>query len=260
MSSFTTTSLLLPAYTGNFVANVVGVDPTATTFVLNCDFQKDKEDCGLTKDTVILGPWADKTPLPGAAITGLYRERMTIEEEDWTFSVQCDMSKTDAKTCTTINLGGNDNGSPTATFPRTAIDTSFYKYHGYGRFTWVPVTIAAGQDHIVAAKIASSDATPMDNAPDSTNGAEATASEESTRTISGDVVIITGEAGRTTSTANDDVVIITGKASSPTSTAEDDIVTITGEAEPSETSGSEGYTFAVNGSEGQADRHHITLA
>ncbi|KAF5964530.1 hypothetical protein FCOIX_13383 [Fusarium coicis] len=160
------------AYTGNFIADVIGADATATTFVL--DSIKDEDD-------------------------------------DYTFTVQCDMSKTYAKTCTTINIGSNDNGSPTATFPRTASDTSLYEYHGYGSFTWVPVTVTAGHQYLFT------------TAPGSAKAAEATTpNEKSTRdTDDGDSVTITGQAD-------------------PSKT-DDNVVTITGEAEPSKTSESSAY-------------------
>jgi hypothetical protein len=213
MTSHITTSLLLPAYTGNFIADVIGADATAITFVLDCDFMKDKKDCGLTKDTIIVGPWADNTPAPGAATTGLYKAYIAIkdEDDDYTFSVQCDMSKTYAKTCTTINIGSNDNGSPTATFPRTASDTSLYIYHGYGSFTWVPVTVTADHQYLLT------------TAPGRAKAAEATThNEKSTRdTDDGDSVTITGQAD-------------------PSKT-DDNVVTITGEAEPSKTSESSAY-------------------
>lgn len=157
MSSVTTTSLLLPSYTGNFLANVIGAQATETTFVLDCDFEKDNDDCGLTKNTVIVGPWADKTLASDAVPTGLYSEYVTME--DFTFSIRCDMSRTYAETCTTINLGGNDNGSPTATFPRTASDTDLFEDFGYDSFTWVPVTITAGYDLLSNREISSAKAT-----------------------------------------------------------------------------------------------------
>ncbi|KAF4452161.1 hypothetical protein F53441_4899 [Fusarium austroafricanum] len=221
MTSHTTTSLLLPAYTGNFVADIIGADATATTLVLDCDFKKDKDDCGLTKDTIIVGPWADKTPAPGAATTGLYKEYMAIKDkdDDYTFSVQCDMSKTYAEICTTINIGGNDNGSPTATFPRTASDTSLYKYHGYGSFIWIPVTVTAGQEHLSATKTASTDVFGTAKAAKVT-----TPDKQSTSAIDdGDLVTITGEAD-------------------PSKTS-DNVVTITGEAVPSNTSDNSAHSL-----------------
>ncbi|KAG4291513.1 hypothetical protein FPRO06_13734 [Fusarium proliferatum] len=215
MTSHTTTSLLLPAYTGNFIADVIGADATATTFVLDCDFKKDKKDCGLTKDTIIVGPWADKTPAPGAVTTGLYKAYMAIkdEDDDYTFSVQCDMSKTYAQTCTTINIGGNDNGSPTATFPRTASDTSLYEYHGYGSFTWVPVTVTAGHQYL-STTVSESARTAQATTPN----------DKSTRdTNDGDLVTIAGQADP--------------------SMADDIVVTTTGEAEPLKSSQSSAQTL-----------------
>ncbi|KAM0200524.1 hypothetical protein ACHAPQ_009390 [Fusarium lateritium] len=251
MASHTTTSLLLPSYSGNFVAEVIGANPTATTFVLNCDFDKNEEDCYVTQQTVVVGPWADKSLTPGAATTGTYRESFVVEEEGYSFSAQCDMSRTYAKTCTTINVGGvdngrNDDGSPTATFPRstgTAFD-GFYYAAGYGAFYWVPVTVTAGQEHLLAAKTAaSSEATSTGHSSIKAQAAEAKMEDSKTiSTVDDDLVTITGVAASSiTDTDNDDLVTITGKATSATNTVDDDVVTITGEAAPSETSGSAAY-------------------
>ncbi|KAM0257624.1 hypothetical protein ACHAPA_011656 [Fusarium lateritium] len=250
MASHTTTSLLLPSYSGNFVAEVIGANPTATTFVLDCDFDKNEEDCYVTQQTVVVGPWADKSLAPGAATTGIYRESFVVEEEGYSFSAQCDMSRTYAKTCTTINVGGvdngrNDDGSPTATFPRstgTAFD-AFYYAAGYGAFYWVPVTVTAGQEHLLAAKTAAStEATSTGHISIKARAAKAKmAASETASTVHDDLVTVTGEASPTTGTGDDDLVTITGKATSATNTVDDDVVTITGEAAPSETSGSSAY-------------------
>ncbi|KAF4964517.1 hypothetical protein FSARC_7582 [Fusarium sarcochroum] len=210
MPSHTTTSLLLPSYSGNFVAQVIGANPTATTFVLDCDWDKypnkDEEDCYVTQQTVIVGPWADKTPTPGAATTGLYKESYVYDdgEDSYSFSAQCDMSKTYAKTCTTINIGGNDNGSPTATFPRSSGTTfdGFYYFAGYGAFYWVPVTVTDGQEHLLAAKTAAStDASATSDLSGASNAAGATT--ESTGTVDKDLVTVTGEATSTKTSSND---------------------------------------------------------
>ncbi|KAM0185775.1 hypothetical protein ACHAPI_012014 [Fusarium lateritium] len=239
MPSHTTTSLLLPSYSGNFVAEVIGANPIATTFVLDCDFGKNEEDCHVTQQTVVVGPWADKSLAPGAATTGIYRESFVVEEEGYSFSAQCDMSRTYAKTCTTINVGGvdngrNDDGSPTATFPRstgTAFD-AFYYAAGYGAFYWVPVTVTAGQEYLLAAKTAaSSEATSTDHSYIKAKAVKAKmANSETTSTVDDDLVTITGEASSRTGTDNDDLVTITGEATSATGTDDDDLVTITGKA------------------------------
>jgi hypothetical protein len=247
MPSYTTTSLLLPSYSGKFIAEVIGANPTATTFVLDCDFEKNKEDCYVTQRTVVVGPWADKSLAPGAATTGIYRESFVVEEEGYSFSAQCDMSRTYAKTCITITVsatdaGRNDDGSPTVTFPRstgTAFDM-FYHAAGYGAFYWVPVTVTAGQEHLHSARTASSaEATAISDASRIAKAVKATILDtETANTNDEDLVTITGEASPTISTDDDDLVIITGEATSATSTADEDVVTITGEAAPTETSGS----------------------
>ncbi|KAI6765970.1 hypothetical protein HG530_007040 [Fusarium avenaceum] len=245
MPSHTTTSLLLPSYSGNFVAEVIGANPTATTFVLDCDFKK-TEDCYVTQRTIIIGPWADKSLAPGAANTGIYRESFVVEDEGYSFSAQCDMSRTYAKTCTTINVGAtevgrNDDGSPTATFPRftdTAFDM-FYYTDSYGSFGWVPVTVTAGQEHLHAARAASSaEAMATSDASRTARAAKATlADTETASAVDDDLITITGEASPTISTDDDDLVTITGEATSATSTVDEDVVTITGEAAPTKTSG-----------------------
>ncbi|WZH45322.1 uncharacterized protein QYS62_006365 [Fusarium acuminatum] len=219
MPSYTTTSLLLPSYSGKFIAEVIGANPTATTI----------KDCYVTQRTVVVGPWADKSLAPGAATTGIYRESFVVEEEGYSFSAQCDMSRTYAKTCITITVsatdaGRNDDGSPTVTFPRstgTAFDM-FYHAAGYGAFYWVPVTVTAGQEHLHSARTASS--------------AEATAISDASRIAR--AVKATISDTETANTNDEDLVIITGEATSATSTADEDVVTITGEAAPTETSGS----------------------
>ncbi|RFN54005.1 hypothetical protein FIE12Z_1752 [Fusarium flagelliforme] len=234
MALQTTTSLLLPAYTGHFLAEIIGANTTATTFVLDCDNDKNDDDCGLTRDTVIVGPWGDKTPAPGAPTTGIWREAMTIDEEDWTFSVRCDMSKTYAKTCTTINIGGNDEGHPTATFTQTAShDAYLFEDFHFGSFTWVPVTVTKGQKFLSASqKTAAPKALEAEMAT--------TSSDMPASSITGDVVILTGSNGK------GDLVTLTGSNSRTTGGAGgDDIVTLTGEAMPSDTSDSGAFGVRI---------------
>lgn len=252
----TTTSLLLPAYTGHFVAEVIGADATATTFVLDCDNEKNEEHCGVVRNTFMVGPWGDKTPAPGAPTTGLWRLDATADAE-FAFSVQCEMSKTYAKTCTTINLGGNDDGHPTATFTRTASDDEYpFGDNDFGSFSWLPVTVTKGQEYLSGSKRT---AAPMALEAEMAT----TSSDIPASSITGDVVILTGEdgngdlvtltgsGGRSSGINSDDVIILTGSngngdlvtlTGSNTRTSGgaggDDIVTITGEAMPSDTSDS----------------------
>ncbi|KAM0227697.1 hypothetical protein ACHAPO_011343 [Fusarium lateritium] len=208
MSLVTTTSLLLPSYYGHFLAEVVGADPTATTFVLDCDWDKylweGEDDCYVTKQTVVVGPWADKTPTPGAPTKGIYKESYVdkgIEEgeEGYSFSAECQMSKTWAETCTTINIGGNANFGPTATFPRstgTAFD-GFYYFAGYGAFNWVAVTVTAGEKYLSAAKTAVAASIEASATSDAQSAKATTASDEATRTDDQDIVVMSVEASPT---------------------------------------------------------------
>ncbi|KAH7174560.1 uncharacterized protein B0J16DRAFT_183037 [Fusarium flagelliforme] len=196
MSAVTTTSLLLPQYSGHFNAEVIGADPTATTFILNCNYDKytTSEDCYVTSQTFVVGPWADKTLSSGAPATGVFR-KIYAEEPDgdyggFSYSAQCEMSRTYASICTTVNIGGNAYFGETATFPRsTGTDyDGFYRMAGYGDFRWVPVTITKGQKYLAAA----AEATPTSDSEED---------REATSTTS-DVVVITDEADSTEATSN----------------------------------------------------------
>ncbi|RGP78826.1 hypothetical protein FLONG3_3024 [Fusarium longipes] len=268
MALQTTTSLLMPAYTGyHFLAEVIGADTTATTFVLDCDNDKNDQDCGLTRDTVIVGPWADKTPAPDAPTTGVWQEAMVIDDEDpFTFYVKCEMSKSYAEACTAISLGGKDKElpNPTETFPQSVVtDSHQFEEISYGRFTWLPVTITKGQKYL-----ATSQEMP---APKALEAEMATISSDMpASSITGDVVILTGKdgngdlvtltglGGKSTGINSDDVVILTGSngngdlvtlTGSNSRTTDgaggDDIVTLTGEARPSDTSDSGAFSLGI---------------
>ncbi|RGP81250.1 hypothetical protein FLONG3_632 [Fusarium longipes] len=138
------TSLPLPYYgTQSLVAEVLGADATATTYLLNCPPGTDGNDCGTYNNSLTVGPWASETIPPGAATTGNLDLFITMpsedKEDDWYFSVHCEMSKTVAQKCTTINRGGNDDGKPTSTI------TDPDELQGYN-VTHQPVVITAGLD------------------------------------------------------------------------------------------------------------------
>ncbi|CAG1967346.1 unnamed protein product [Fusarium graminearum] len=137
------TSLPLPGYgSQSLVAEVLGADATATTYVLNCPPGTDGNDCGTYNNTVTVGPWGSKTIPAGAATTGnldIFITMPSDDEDDWKMSVHCKMSHTVAKACTTINLGGNDDGSPTATVTASDELEMF-------DLTYAPVVITAGLD------------------------------------------------------------------------------------------------------------------
>ncbi|KAH6877085.1 hypothetical protein B0T10DRAFT_610074 [Thelonectria olida] len=187
MPSSVVTSLLLPGYRGTLVAKVIGAEATATTYVLNCGTSTDDIDCGVYNNSITLGPWASKTLPPGAAKTGEFDLFITqsYAEESWKFSVHCDMTRSVAEECTTINIGGNDDGHPTATIT----ESDYLDMLGFASFTWVPVTITAGQDLLTATHSASDEASATGDTSDSAQatsgdatatGAKASSSETST--------------------------------------------------------------------------------
>ncbi|KAF5606422.1 uncharacterized protein FSUBG_6029 [Fusarium subglutinans] len=213
MSSTITTSLLMLEYTGipNLVAEVIGANPTATTFVLDCDKPKHKKnwedgECYITKDTVILGPWADKTPAPGAVTTGIWREGTVNEDEKegYSFSIECQMDYTVPIVCTTTNHASftfDDSRGVTATYTKhggTTVDMFFYG--GYGYFGWTPVTVTAGHSYLFSAKTASFTEASCTGVSGTGEAEEATTSATETgSTTDSDVITVTGEASSTTS-------------------------------------------------------------
>ncbi|KLO78950.1 uncharacterized protein LW93_4273 [Fusarium fujikuroi] len=156
MSSAITTSLLMLEYTGtpNLVAEVIGANHTATTFVLDCDKPKHKKiwedgECYITKNTVVLGPWADMTPAPGVVTTGIRREGTVDEDEKegYSFSIECQMDCTMSILCNTTNHAPFtffDGRGVTATYTKHG-DVDGFFYGEYGYFGWAPVTVTAGR-------------------------------------------------------------------------------------------------------------------
>ncbi|PNP85448.1 hypothetical protein FNYG_01277 [Fusarium nygamai] len=216
MSSAITTSLLMLEYTGaaNLVAEVIGANPTATTFVLDCDKPKHKKtwdgnECYMTKDTVILGPWADKTPAPGAVTTGIWRDGYVNEDEKegYSFSIECEMDYTMPKVCTTTNHPSftfHHDRKVTATYTNhggTTFDGFFYA--GWEYFDWAPVTVTAGQSYLLSAKTAASTEATATSVSGIGKAEEATTSAaETTSTNDDGVITVTGEALSTTTSSN----------------------------------------------------------
>ncbi|KAI8650415.1 hypothetical protein NCS57_01375200 [Fusarium keratoplasticum] len=119
MPSSLVTSLLWIEPTESLVVKVVGAEPSATTYLLGCTPEpdsRDNTDCSLYYVALTLGPWASETPPPGAARTGDFDLYISDSIDPWKYSMHCEMSGTVAQKCTTINIGGNDDGHPTATF------------------------------------------------------------------------------------------------------------------------------------------------
>ncbi|CAM1503624.1 Fc.00g012150.m01.CDS01 [Cosmosporella sp. VM-42] len=176
MPSAIVTSLLIPLTDPQpLVAEVLGADASATTYLLNCPSGTDSNDCGTYNESITLGPWASRTLPPGAAGTGLFDLSIDMKdtEEEWKFSIHCEMSRTVAQECTTINIGGNDDGSPTATFssPEELEDQDL------ATFAYMPVTITAGQDLLTAfTTAAATDSTSISGQSTASNTASTTGS------------------------------------------------------------------------------------
>ncbi|KAH6964609.1 hypothetical protein DER45DRAFT_626985 [Fusarium avenaceum] len=213
MSSNITTSLLMLEYSGvaNLHAEVIGANPTATTFVLNCEKPKNKKtwdielnECYVTDDTVVVGPWADKTPAPGAVTTGVWRYHNVVDDEDWgySFSIECEMDQTMPRVCTTTNFPSfsrDDQTGPTATFTKhggTTVD--FFFYAGWGYFDWTPVTVTAGQEYLLATNTAAfTEAAITRDVSGVARAAKATTTQAVTTGINSsdeDLISVTGDA------------------------------------------------------------------
>ena len=125
----------------------------------------------MESSTVILGPWADKTPTPGTPITGIYKDSYVHagnqDEHDagYSFAAECQMSGTWAEQCTTTLIGGYNDGTPnpgiaTGTFTRqtgTEPVADFFYWWEYGAFTYVDVTVTAGLEYLTASGLAAAE-------------------------------------------------------------------------------------------------------
>ncbi|KAJ4329310.1 hypothetical protein N0V84_000205 [Fusarium piperis] len=182
MSSAITTTLPL-LYEGNYVAEVIGAEATATTYVLNCAPDTEDGECGTFNNTVAVGPWGSKTLPPGAPSTGYLDYFITVpyEEEPWLFSIHCKMSRTVAQECTTTNIGGNNDGNPTATFSDLEESQADFAF-----LTYATVTITGGQEYLAATHSAATTAddasSTAKSASDATSVKETSAEATSTET------------------------------------------------------------------------------
>jgi hypothetical protein len=185
MPSSLTTSIYIMGDPGvPLIADVVGADVSATTYVLNCPppTSTDDNDCGLYNMTVTVGPHASKTLPAGAASTGNFDMFMSLpaDDHDFQISLHCEMSRTVLTECTTINLGGNDDGHPTASFSGAKENRMMFP------MAYVPITVTAGAElleatHTGAAK-ATATATDSQTATDATKTEDASSGESGTET------------------------------------------------------------------------------
>lgn len=147
------TALPLPGFDKQpLVAEVLGAEATATTYLINCRPGTDSNDCGVYNASVTVGPWASMTLPPGAAATGVldFHISRPDPEDPFEFSIHCLMSRSVAQECTTINIGGNNDGHPTVTFTSSDMLDAI----GLATIEYQDVTITAGQALLEAAATA----------------------------------------------------------------------------------------------------------
>ncbi|KAF4548561.1 Hypothetical protein D9617_27g045290 [Elsinoe fawcettii] len=138
------------------VASVISANPSQTALVVNCPSGTDGSDCGYFDLSITVGPWAAATPPPNLPATGRYDMYMAMNSgsepdangnEGFTFSIGCDMtSRTVPSVCTSVNIGGNNEGVETSTFSVTGTDTV--------DFALASVTVTAGAEKLSAASTA----------------------------------------------------------------------------------------------------------
>ncbi|KAI8711487.1 hypothetical protein NCS52_01412300 [Fusarium sp. LHS14.1] len=175
MPSSLVTSILWTDPDEPLLAKVIGAEPSATTYLLGCTPEPDGQECSMYHAAVTLGPWASETPPPGVARTGNFDFYISDSIDPWKFSMHCEMSGTVPQKCTTINIGGNDDGHPTATFG----SEEKVEEEGLGGFGYATLTITGGVE-LLAATHSSSHETATASTEDS---AQSTAESAASATL-----------------------------------------------------------------------------
>ncbi|KLP08499.1 hypothetical protein CEK26_009377 [Fusarium fujikuroi] len=103
MSTSVKDLLLIPSDAMTLHGKILGVDATATTYLLNCP--PDAESCERNGQTITLGPWAEKTLASSVDPTGTMDVVITEPQDGtkWFYSIHCEMSRSVAQDCTMIN-------------------------------------------------------------------------------------------------------------------------------------------------------------
>ncbi|EEU36071.1 uncharacterized protein NECHADRAFT_53109 [Fusarium vanettenii 77-13-4] len=164
MPSSLVTSILWTDPDEPLLAKVIGAEPSATTYLLGCTPEPDGRECSMYHAAVTLGPWASETPSPGVARTGNFDFYISDSIDPWKFSMHCEMTGTVPQKCTTINIGGNDDGHPTATFGSKEMEEE-----GLGEFGYATLTITGGLE-LLAATHSGSHETATASTEDSAHG------------------------------------------------------------------------------------------
>ncbi|KAH7354010.1 hypothetical protein B0T11DRAFT_331894 [Plectosphaerella cucumerina] len=171
------TRLPVPDYgTQILVAEVLGAEPTATTYRIGCP-PGPEDECNIETNTVTIGPYASETLPSGAAETGTFGLLMTRNDFAFLWSVQCAMSRTVAKDCTFISVG--DAASATGDAPSsttTVTDREDLEAAGVATLTYSDVTITAGQEFLEGT---SASTTGAESSGGQTSGSQTSASQTS---------------------------------------------------------------------------------
>ncbi|RGP71334.1 hypothetical protein FSPOR_3455 [Fusarium sporotrichioides] len=171
MSSALTTPVFMPPFNlyrqNTPTATVISANPTATTLQIICLGQ---ECDGTTlNNTVVVGPWADKTVTKGAASTGTFHWMVSVADFGVS-SIECLVSSGTAKACTTAVVADGEGLTKTATGLEEITEAFELS------FSSVPVVITEGQD-LIRSSQATATATE-DSSSARTTGSENAASDE----------------------------------------------------------------------------------
>ncbi|KAK5122834.1 hypothetical protein LTR85_003749 [Meristemomyces frigidus] len=185
-SAITTSLLLFNTDPQPLVASVISADATATAFLLNCRQGTDSNDCGTYDESVTIGAWAQTSPAPASTASGVYD--VLVSMDTFTLSIHCAMSATVPATCTEVNIGGNNDGTPTVTFTSPATDD---EDNGWG---YLPVTITAGQEKLAAVSASATGDLSTSTALSTSSGIAPLASTTGT----GSTASVTGQSSAST--------------------------------------------------------------
>ncbi|KAJ4128235.1 hypothetical protein NW768_008523 [Fusarium equiseti] len=189
MTTSVTQLLVIPNDALTLMGKVVGADATATTYVLEC--RKDDDECSRMRQTITLGPWAEKALATGAAKTGDLDVWISDKLEDgtpWTFSQHCEMSRSVAQKCTVSQGPVKDSKEyKTEDFPpQTHTDVSGLREVYGPTYAYAQVTLTAGLEKLAAVAATGSSA----------EATESTASQSGTSTATADAHDETNGTGR----------------------------------------------------------------
>jgi hypothetical protein len=174
MSSALTTPVFMPPFNlyrqNTPTATVITANPTATTLQIVCL----GKECGTSiNNTIVVGPWADKTVTKGAASTGTFHWMVSLADFGVS-SIECLVSSGTPQACTTTVLAEGEGLTKTAT--GLAEITEAFELS----FSSVPVVITEGQDLLNSAQATATITEESTSAQ--TTGSESAASDEPTAT------------------------------------------------------------------------------